>query len=294
MNVKQDKLPDFMIIGAMKSATSTLQEQLYEIPGIFMCTPKEPYYYSNDEVYKKGKRWYLNLFKDAGENDLIGEASTHYTKLPTYPETIKRIRADYPSHSPRFIYVMRHPVDRLLSHFMHEYSMGFYSEDLELEIDKNKELFTYGDYSYQLKPFFDEFGKENVLPVFFDRLLKEKTAELQRVCRFIGLEKTVTWNEELKASNVSKERFKRFPGYHFVINSWFSKWVRRNFVPQSFRDVLKNKITVDINPQLSEAREQQLIDHFDQDLSRLGKLLGVELNCSNFKQVTAEQELNWV
>jgi len=49
-------LPDFIIIGAMKSATSTLHEQLRLQSGIFMSTPKEPNFFS-DEL----NAWYLTI-----------------------------------------------------------------------------------------------------------------------------------------------------------------------------------------------------------------------------------------
>ena len=55
-------LPDFIIIGAMKSATSTLHEQLILQPGIGMSDPKEPNYFSDDEQFDKGIGWYTNIF----------------------------------------------------------------------------------------------------------------------------------------------------------------------------------------------------------------------------------------
>ena len=76
-------LPDFLIIGAMKCGTSTLQAQLARQPGVFMSTPKEPNYFSDDEVHAQGQARYEGLFSGAAEGDLTGEASTHYTKLPT-------------------------------------------------------------------------------------------------------------------------------------------------------------------------------------------------------------------
>ena len=88
--------PNFMIIGAMKCATSTLHEQLALQPGIVMTEPKEPNFFSNNEEYQRGMDWYLSLFTEAQATDICGESSTHYTKLPTYPETVSRIAAEFP------------------------------------------------------------------------------------------------------------------------------------------------------------------------------------------------------
>ena len=54
--------PHFIIIGAMKCATSSLHEQLASQPGFFMSTPKEPSFFSNDGVFANGFDWYGSLF----------------------------------------------------------------------------------------------------------------------------------------------------------------------------------------------------------------------------------------
>ena len=89
--------PDFIVIGAMKSATTTLHEQLARQPGFLMSRPKEPNFFSDDHMYARGWRWYSSLFASAGEADLCGESSTHYTKLPDYPRTVARMVRDVPT-----------------------------------------------------------------------------------------------------------------------------------------------------------------------------------------------------
>ena len=79
------RMPDFIIIGAMKSATSTLHNQLGAQSSIFMSSPKEPNFFSDDDIYNQGLSWYSGLFSDANGSDICGESSTHYTKLPDYP-----------------------------------------------------------------------------------------------------------------------------------------------------------------------------------------------------------------
>ena len=58
------RVPDFIIIGAMKCMTSTLHEQLAAQPGIQMSMPKEPCYFSDDAVYARGPEWYASLFDE--------------------------------------------------------------------------------------------------------------------------------------------------------------------------------------------------------------------------------------
>ena len=291
-NSLKPRLPDFVIIGAMKSATSSLYDQLGRQPGIFMCTPKEPNFFSDAEQYIKGMSWYSSLFYEAPEGNLLGEASTHYTKLPTHRDTVHRLKEYLPE--ARFIYVMRHPIDRLISHYIHEWSTGVYNCGLEDAIDKYPELVSYGCYAMQLTPYLDTFGRFAVLPVFFDHLLRAPQEELERICRFIGYQGQPVWIQDLKPDNVSSDRIREFPGYQFLVESGPATWFRRHFIPQRWRDAVKMKLRMRERPVLSEKAKAGLEEEFNCDLEMLGKLLGVDLDCRNFKQVTSEKSLDWV
>lgn len=285
------RLPDFVIIGAMKSATSTLYKQLVEQPGIFMCTPKEPNFFSDADQFSKGMEWYSGLFADAPNGYLLGEASTHYTKLPTLPNAVERLKKYLP-HA-RLIYVMRHPVDRLVSHYMHEWSTGGYRCGINEAITKYPEMIAYSRYTMQLEPYFQAFGQDAVLPVFFDRLLREPQSELERICRHIGYSGQPAWAEDMKPDNVSSERIRKFPLYDLLVKSGPATWLRRRFIPQSLRDAVKMKLRMQKRPALNDQVLAQLEAEFDRDLVQLGKWLGTDINCQNFKQVTSATSLNW-
>jgi len=286
------KLPNFMIIGAMKSATSTLQDQLVQQPDVFMCDPKEPNFFSNDVVYNKGIEWYCDLFESAPAGALIGEASTHYTKLPTYPDTIERLKLHCPD--TKFIYVMRHPIDRLISHYIHEWSTGVYQCDINEAIDIYPELTAYSCYAMQLEPYIASFGRNKILPVFFDKLIKHSQTELERVAEHIGYKQTPVWHTALKAKNISSKRIKKFPLYQLLIESSIAKSLRRNLVPKKLRNFVKSKLRMQQRPIINDDNIRKLEDVFNQDLAVLGTWLGTELTCQNFKEITATTELNWI
>src|SRR5262249_42443904 len=155
--------PDFVVIGAMKCATTTLHEQVARQPGVFMSRPKEPNFFSDDGVYARGPGWYASLFAEAGPADLCGESSTHYTKLPTYPRPVERMAELLPR--VKLIYVMRHPIDRLLSHYVHELTDGRITVGVREAVDLHPEFVDYGRYGMQLAPFLHEYGPESILPV---------------------------------------------------------------------------------------------------------------------------------
>ena len=286
------KGPDFIIIGAMKSATSSLHVQLASHPGIFMSEPKEPNFFSDDTEYRRGTDFYLSLFADASKADLCGESSTHYTKLPDYPETIPRMKALLPD--VRLIYVMRHPIDRLVSHYIHQWTQNVMRCDINEALDRYPELIHFGRYSYQLEPYFAAFGKSSVLPVFFAAVKGQPQRELERVAQFIGYQGPVLWKEELGAQNVSSERLRRFRGYRLFVDSPPMTFLRRTFIPQSVRDIVKERLSMKQRPVLRESNVARLESIFDEDLELLSQWLGVDSNCKNFDEKTATGQLDWV
>jgi hypothetical protein len=286
------QLPDFIIIGAMKSATSTLHEQLAMQPGIFMCSPKEPNFFSDEPQYAKGMSWYASQFNEAAVGDLCGESSTHYTKLPTYPKTVTRIFEHLPD--VKMIYVMRHPIDRLVSQYIHQWTEREISIDINQALQTNPELIAYSQYTQQLEPYFATFGREKILPIFFERLLQESQDELTRVCQFIGYQGKPVWDSELDAQNVSSQRMQKNSLRDFVVEFPGLKTIRKNLIPQSWRDGVKTMWTMQQKPQLNPEQTTYLTDLFDRDLAILGSWLGTELDCDRYKQIVRSRSFNWV
>ncbi|HED54000.1 MAG TPA: sulfotransferase [Phycisphaerales bacterium] len=274
----------------MKCATSTLAKQLGSQPGVFMCEPKEPNYFSNDEIFANGPDWYESLFEPGREAKIIGEASTHYTKLPTYPQTVDRFRAVLPD--AKLIYVMRHPIDRLVSQYVHEWTQRVVTGPIEDELDANPWMLEYGRYAMQLEPWLEAFGPDRILPVFSERLREDPQSELSRVGAFLGYEGEMRW-VDAGAQNVSAERMRKSPVRDAVLDLPGLKQIRRRLVPQGWRDRIKGLWRLDSKPELSPARAQSLEMFYDADLKRLGELLGVELNCANFKSIVRERPLDW-
>jgi hypothetical protein len=284
--------PDFLIIGAMKCATSSLHEQLALQPGIFMTELKEPNFFSNDEQYALGMEWYLSHFASAKPDEICGESSTHYTKLPTYPQTIKRIRQDFPD--VKLIYVMRHPIDRLVSQYIHEWSQRFITVEINQAVDEYPELIAYSQYTMQLKPYFETFGQERVLPVFFERMITNPQDELERVCQFIGYEGKPVWDDELNAQNVSSDRMRKSGWRDFLVEAPGLKQLRRWLIPKSFRTWVRSLWTMKKKPELEPQQVEKLRAIFDEDLAVLGSWLGIELSCDNFKAMVKTEPRDWV
>ena len=283
--------PDFLIIGAMKCATSTLHDQLAMQPGIFMTELKEPNFFSNDKQYAKGLDWYSSHFQDAKKTDICGESSTHYTKLPTYPDTVERIYKQFPNI--KLIYVMRHPIDRLVSQYIHEWSQKVICVDINQAISQYPELIEYSLYSKQLKPYLETFGREQILPVFFESLLSNKQEELERISHFIGYQQHPIWYLESDAQNISTERMRKNAVRDFLVEAPVLKEIRQQLIPKSWRTWVRSLWQMKEKPKLEPQTIADLTAIFDQDLAIIASWLSIELSCNNFKSNIINQSYNW-
>ncbi len=285
------RLPDFVIIGAMKAATSTLYVQLAAQPGIFMADPKEPNFFSDTAQWERGLDWYRRLFVVAPKDALCGEASTHYTKLPTHPDALPRLRETMPD--ARLIYAMRHPIDRLVSHYSHGWLERSIVGPIDSAISRHPELIDYGRYAMQIAPWLDAFGKERVLPVFMERLIATPQAELERICRFIGYARRPAWQTSIDPQNMSRERLRDSAWRDRIVDHPIVALIRRQMIPQWVRNRIKRSWQMREKPAIGEAMLTRVTVRFDEDLARLGALLGTELSCSNFREVVREKALDW-
>jgi hypothetical protein len=151
-----------MLIGAMKSGTTTLHAYLSRHPRLYLCEPKEPGFFSRDERYARGIEAYRELFAPAGPGQLCGEASTCYTRWPHYADVAPRIAEHVPD--ARFLFIMRDPVERAYSHYRHlseEWAAaGKEIPDFAEAMEVAPEIVDASLYRTQLERFFSHFPSE--------------------------------------------------------------------------------------------------------------------------------------
>jgi hypothetical protein len=284
--------PDFIVIGAMKSATTTLHEQLARQPRFFLSRPKEPNFFSDDVMYARGWDWYSSLFRSARADDFRGESSTHYTKMPDYPRTVDRMVRDMPCL--KLIYLMRHPIDRLMSQYVHEVTAGRLNLGVRAAVERRGELVEYSRYSLQLQPYLQAYGFENVLPVFFPRLVHHSQAELERIGRFLGHDGPLRWDTALKPQNAGRERLRPSPIRVALVQAPVLSTLRQRIVPRHWSQSLKGLWRAQIEPPTMQPELiARLRDIFDADLAQLGSWMGISLECENFHATTIGRAHDW-
>ncbi len=289
MALNKDGRPDFLVIGAMKCGTTTLHEQLAQQPGVAMSRPKEPNFFSDEPEWARGLDWYASLFESMPAGSVRGESSTHYTKWPDYPDACERIRDALPD--VKLVYLMRHPIERLVSHYWHEHLEGTFTEPIDEAIDRHSALVDFGRYSQQLKPYLDAFGPERIHLMALERLTARPQEEFAGLCEFLKVKEPAYWDDSLAPQNVGRERMRRSELRHAVINAPVLAGIRRQIVPRRWVDKIKGYWRVDqARPTLSSANIERLTNIFDADLALLNNQISGRLTCSSFEAaVTAEQ-----
>jgi hypothetical protein len=188
--------PNFFVIGAMKCGTSALHTHLAAHPEIFMSEPKEPSHFVHPaalrtlwpEMAHRGfdrEDCYRALFEGAAGARIIGESSTNYTKRPRLDGVVERLAGTVPD--ARFLYLMREPMARTLSHYWHVVRAGREHRPPLEALDADPHYLEVSDYAFQLEPYLARFGRERVLLLTTEALAADPLRTVQTVYRWLGV-----------------------------------------------------------------------------------------------------------
>jgi hypothetical protein len=198
--------PNLFVIGSMKSGTSSLCRHLSEHPAIFMSPVKEPEHFSRVENFCHRSDRYLGLFQGASSETYLAEGSTEYTKRPNYDGVAERIHAFNPN--ARFVYVMRNPFDRVVSHYRHQIRKGLEKESLPAAIKRPSAYLPTSYYAYQLRPYLQLFGRDSIFLDTFESFTASPVSFCARLFEWLGIDASVvppSAGERLNASPTALE-----------------------------------------------------------------------------------------
>jgi hypothetical protein len=197
-------LPDALIIGAMKSGTSSLHYYLTQHPQVIAPLRKEVHYF--DLNLQRGESWYRANFGHAGQAGVNIDSSPYYLFHPLVPQ---RAHALVPG--AKLIVLLRDPVRRAYSHYWHQRNKGRESlsfEDAvaaepdridrahellargEIEHSDDHQYFSYlarGRYAEQLRRWLQFYPRERLLVLRFEDLVREPLPVLNRTLDWLGL-----------------------------------------------------------------------------------------------------------
>jgi hypothetical protein len=182
---REGALPNLVVIGGLKCGTTSLHHYLNLHPEIEMSRPKELNFFVAELNWGLGVDWYASHFDRRAL--LRGESSPHYTNLPRFAGVADRM-GDLIGDA-RLIYMVRDPVERLLSHYLHSVGGGYESRPLERAIaDPDSAYVARGRYAMQLRPYLDAFEREQIMIVANQDLAGARDATVREVFEFCGVD----------------------------------------------------------------------------------------------------------
>ncbi|HTJ49895.1 MAG TPA: sulfotransferase domain-containing protein [Cyclobacteriaceae bacterium] len=316
MATTKNKMPDFLVIGAGKSGTTSIDKYLNQHPQIFVPKLKEPNFFGyentkledfhgNEDDIKHFQRSvttldaYQNLFAEAKPGQIKGETSNTYMYHKEAPDRIKYYNPDM-----KLIAVLRQPANRLYSRFLHlARENRLPSEDFSDCLNKNSiwwqrnDLIKEGFYYKNLSRYFELFPKENIRIYLYDEF-QEKSGEIMKeIYEFLGVDK-----------NFEPDQTIRYNESGFVKNKFFNKIIGQGgilskyakvLLPQGTMTKLKGSILLKrkinnlrgknlVRPKMDpEIKKFLTLDVYHEDIINLQRLLNRDL--SHWLNVTSEK-----
>src|SRR5919108_5357536 len=201
-------LPNLIVIGAAKCGTTSLHEYLDEHPEISMSREKELHFFVDGKNWGRGLAWYESHFDSAAP--VRGESSPGYSAFPLYRGVPERMAETIPE--AKLIYLVRDPVQRIVSHYTHRTvnwpEMGTLEEALA-DPHIREWLVTPSRYWLQLEQYLSRFPAERILVVDSDELRASRIDVLARIFAFLDVDPSFRSPRFRRAHNSATGRIRR-------------------------------------------------------------------------------------
>jgi hypothetical protein len=182
-------MPNLIIIGGLKCGTTSIHHYLGLHPDIQMSKPKELNFFVAELNWDLGLDWYASRFDDRFK--VRGESSPHYTNLPRYEGVPERIRTHCPD--AKLLYMVRDPIKRILSHWMHATGAGYETRDMvEVLSDPNTQYVNRSRYWMQLQPYLELFDRDKIEIITQEELQADRDGTMRKAFAYAGVDENFT------------------------------------------------------------------------------------------------------
>ena len=274
-----------IVIGAMKSGTTTLFDVLSQHPQVAPGRKKEPAFFGLEEVWSRGFDWYEALWDfDPLVHKVALEASTDYTKYPYCDDAAARMEA-WQGREFKLIYIMRDPLERIESHARH---VNIVKCELGLRLSERKDhsldagvsdlSWAISQYATQIDHYERFFQDGRLLLLVLEEYSADPVGALKKICRFLDIDDGFEFDVD-RRSNTAVTRTRLHPVAKWALKSSTLIAVLRNLVPEAAKPWIKNRTKVAVrhtgrfrlNPEEEEAARARLAE----EVSRLETKYGV-------------------
>lgn len=315
-NCPQTRKPNVLCVGFAKCGTTTLYEIMKQHKDVYLSAIKEPVYYQIPELRRKGFNWYLKRYYDKNINKkIIMEINNSLTAMRL--SDIDQVYKDFDAKT-KIIFLLREPVDKAFSYFKFGIKVGsmwcleYYDQNCtnssnfekfirNNKCDLNKDGMSYpigkaadiildGLYYDRIKKYISLFGRENVLCVVFDDLIKYPRETCLKIYDFIGIKEDKSVNYSIKANESNRKFYGKWVVYlheyvieKFIINFLIKYLPFGNYkLCSAIRDIRAWFIKILSFPSkdqstVNDNTKRYLSKLYEEDLRKLDILIGESL-----------------
>ncbi|MCG8425795.1 MAG: sulfotransferase domain-containing protein [Chromatiales bacterium] len=268
-------LPNFLIIGAPKAATTWLADCLREHPDIFIPELKELRYFCGAN-HGKGLAWYQQHFDEAQGAAVVGEASPSYLGSLAAPQRIHELLPQ-----ARLILSLRHPVDQAYSFYWHLMSRGHISCNTEFSRFFVEQRPRAGYYGYNVSRYLEYFDSSQMLILVYEKDVQpDPSLGIKRCQAFLGVDTTHIPSVLVQRRNAGKD---------IRVLNGPAQMVRKaiNYLPRSLTRSVKRlgRISLQMLPARTRyrpldfaLRRQLAREYCLSDIKRLEGMAGMDLS----------------
>jgi hypothetical protein len=262
-----------MIIGAQKSATTSIASIISKHEQVCFSKIKEPAFFSHHSNWQNKIKEYHSLFDATHkENGKIwGEGSPHYTLFPEFPDTAKRLYEYNPDL--KLIYVMRHPVMRMVSQYGHNVTTNeVVFKDPFKEILSISSYTNRSRYHLQISQYLKYFKRNQILLLTFEEFKNKPQLVIDKICEFLKIDQLNIYKEVYHENKTVERNYNPWLVKKLVQATSYGGFNSKlsNFVPSSIKSIYKKNFTT---PQISDYQMAILKELFYEDIKNVEKLM---------------------
>lgn len=272
-------LPNLIVVGAMKGGTTSLHRYLGMHPEINMSKMKELNFFDTRVNWSRGMEWYSSQFNPGAK--IIGETSPLYARYPRSEGIVERMADVVPD--AKLIYMVRDPINRLLSHYIEvvdQFRILKPFEEILPNIENEQEGFvSCSQYHMQIECFLQQYDESRLHVVSLEDMNAEPQRVMKRIFEFLDVDANFWTDAFLSPHNTTGEKrrphplaVKCLPGwlFHEMATPRRVPWRVANWMTRACKRFGK-KIE---RPNLSEAETSRLLEIFKDDVEKLRRFTG--------------------
>ena len=256
----------FFIIGAMKAGTTSLYNYLAGHPELYASPKKEPRVFRDGADTTRLRAKLGGLFRGRRDERWCFEGSTAYTKYPVFCGVPERRHSVVPE--ARFVYLVRNPVDRAWSHYVHNLAHGREMQSFAQALVDHPQYLDISRYNLQLAQYLKVFPQDRILVQVFEEMVADPVAAVREVSAFLGVDQSYTPPTRHVSYNASRDkriavgplRVARKLGLDRVMSRPLRYWLKTHGAPLPAK---KTGLTADVRASVIAAVRDDCEAFFD-------------------------------